>query len=46
MGGRNMDYKAMNQQWLDNPYFDEETKAELKTAFIWTWSLVQQGCAA
>lgn len=30
MGGRNMDYKAMYQQWLDNPYFDEETKAELK----------------
>ena len=25
-----MDYKAMYQQWLDNPYFDEETKAELK----------------
>ena len=30
MGGRNMDYKEMYQQWLDNPYFDEETKAELK----------------
>ena len=29
MGGRNMDYKEMYQQWLDNPYFDEETKAEL-----------------
>ncbi len=25
-----MDYKTMYQQWLDNPYFDEETKAELK----------------
>ncbi len=25
-----MDYKEMYQQWLDNPYFDEETKAELK----------------
>ena len=25
-----MDNKAMYQQWLDNPYFDEETKAELK----------------
>lgn len=25
-----MDYKQMYQQWLDNPYFDEETKAELK----------------
>ncbi len=24
-----MDYKEMYQQWLDNPYFDEETKAEL-----------------
>ncbi|MDE6889234.1 MAG: phospho-sugar mutase [Eubacterium sp.] len=26
-----MDYKEMYQQWLDNPYFDEETKAELKS---------------
>lgn len=25
-----MNYKEMYQQWLDNPYFDEETKAELK----------------
>ena len=25
-----MDYKAMYEQWLDNPYFDEETKAELR----------------
>lgn len=25
-----MEYKAMYQQWLDNPYFDEETKKELK----------------
>ena len=25
-----MDYKVMYQQWLDNPYIDEETKAELK----------------
>lgn len=25
-----MDYKEMYQQWLENPYFDEETKAELK----------------
>ncbi len=25
-----MDYKEMYQQWLDNPYFDAETKAELK----------------
>ena len=25
-----MDYKQRYQQWLDNPYFDEETKAELK----------------
>ena len=25
-----MDYKAMYEQWLDNPYFDEETKKELK----------------
>ena len=25
-----MDYKMVYQDWLDNPYFDEATKAELK----------------
>ena len=25
-----MDYKAMYEEWLNNPYFDAETKAELK----------------
>lgn len=25
-----MDYKSVYNQWLENPYFDEETKAELK----------------
>ncbi|EOS25792.1 phosphoglucomutase [Lachnospiraceae bacterium 3-1] len=25
-----MDYKTMYQEWLENPYFDEATKAELK----------------
>lgn len=25
-----MDYKEVYAQWLENPYFDEETKAELK----------------
>ena len=25
-----MDYKEVYRQWLENPYFDEETKAELK----------------
>lgn len=25
-----MDYKTLYQEWLDNPYFDEGTKAELK----------------
>ena len=25
-----MDYRQVYQQWLDDPYFDEETKAELK----------------
>ncbi len=25
-----MDYKVTYQQWLDNPYFDEATKAELR----------------
>ena len=25
-----MDYKEVYNQWLENPYFDEDTKAELK----------------
>ena len=25
-----MDYKEVYSQWLENPYFDEDTKAELK----------------
>ena len=25
-----MDYKKIYEAWLANPYFDEETKAELK----------------
>ena len=25
-----MDYKKLYEEWLSNPYFDEETKAELK----------------
>ena len=25
-----MNYKETYQEWLSNPYFDEETKAELK----------------
>ena len=25
-----MDYKEMYQEWLNNPYFDEATKAELQ----------------
>ena len=24
------DYKKIYQEWLENPYFDEETKAELR----------------
>lgn len=28
--GNTMDYKEMYQEWLSNPVFDEETKAELK----------------
>lgn len=27
----NLGYKEMYQSWLDNPYFDEDTKAELKS---------------
>ena len=26
-----MDYKEVYQEWLENPYFDENTKAELKS---------------
>ena len=25
-----MDYKKVYEEWLTNPFFDEETKAELK----------------
>ena len=25
-----MDYREVYSQWLENPYFDEEAKAELK----------------
>ena len=42
-----MDYKEIYESWLSNPYFDEETKAELKAiadddnVFIRILSLVQ-----
>ena len=29
-GGIRMDYKNIYQEWLENPYFDEATKAELR----------------
>jgi phosphoglucomutase len=29
-GGIEMDYKELYKEWLENPYFDENTKAELK----------------
>lgn len=48
------DYMKIYQEWLSNPYFDEDTKAELraiegdeneiKERFIWTWSSEQQDC--
>ena len=25
-----MDYKKLYEEWLSNPYFDEDTKKELK----------------
>lgn len=50
-----MDYKKLYEEWLANPYFDENTKAELKAIekdeneikerFIKSWSLVQPVCA-
>ena len=51
-----MGYKEMYEEWLNNPYFDDATKAELKaiegtkkrskTVFIWILSLVRQVSAA
>ena len=42
------------EQWMENPYFDEDTKAELKSIesdekeieeiFTVTWNLLQEGC--
>lgn len=29
-GGSKMDYKELYREWLENPYFDENTKAELR----------------
>ncbi len=28
-----MDYKELYKDWLENPYFDENTKAELKVVY-------------
>ena len=49
------DYMKIYREWLSNPYFDEDTKAELKAiehdetrlknVFIWIWSAVPQDCA-
>ena len=35
-----MDYKKIYEAWLANPYFDEETKAELKAIATRILSLV------
>ena len=29
-GGANMDYREIYESWLNNPYFDEDTKEELR----------------
>ena len=43
------DYKKIYEEWLSNPYFDEETKEELRAQIMrmrsknvstWIWSLV------
>ena len=43
------DYKKIYEEWLSNPYFDEETKEELRAiadneneinVSTWIWSLV------
>lgn len=46
-----MGYKENYESWLNNPYFDEDTRNELKSIegnekeiedrFIWIWNLVQ-----
>ena len=48
-----MGYKEMYEEWLNNPYFDDATKAELremkkrsKIVFTWILSLVPQVCVA
>ena len=47
-----MGYKEMYEEWLNNPYFDDATKAlremkkRSKTVFIWILSLVRQVSAA
>ena len=52
-----MDYKKVYEEWLNSPYFDEETKAELRgiaramrmrsrSVSTWSWSLVPRVCAA
>ena len=44
-----MDYRQEYEKWCNDPYFDEQTKAELKEmirrsriAFIVRWSLERQ----
>ena len=51
-----MGYRETYESWLNNPYFDEATRAELrrslgmrrrlKSAFTWIWSSVLPDCAA
>lgn len=49
------DYRVRYQQWLDDPFIDEETKAELrgitdeneiKERFLRSWNSGQAVCAA
>ena len=44
-----MDYKAIYEEWLSNPYFDEATKAELRAIADddkeIIWNLERRACA-
>ena len=46
------DYMKIYKEWLDNPYFDEATKEELrnidgdaKSGFTWIWNSVRPAFA-
>ena len=40
-----MGYREIYQEWLENPYFDAQTKAELESISIQSWRSVRPACA-